>query len=251
MKTGIVFDIKEFAVFDGPGIRTTVFLKGCPLRCNWCHNPEGLAKQPQMLTGQNGHSRLCGEEWTAQALAARLYKNKPFFTGGGGITFSGGEPLMQCDFMCEVIDKLENIHTAFETSGFAPDDVFKRAVNAVDLVIMDLKCMDADKHKRFTKVDNTLILRHAKMLVDGQTPFIIRLPLIPGVNDDPENMRAAAALLTGAKALLCVEMLPYHQTAGAKYMLAGMHYEPNFDVHEAPKAFTTPFEQSGIPLKIL
>ncbi len=251
MKTGIVFDIKEFAVFDGPGIRTTVFLKGCPLRCNWCHNPEGLMKQPQMLTRQNGLSRLCGKEWTAQELAVRLLKNKLFFTDGGGVTFSGGEPLMQYDFMCEVIDRLEGIHTAIETSGYAPDDAFRRMVNSVNLVIMDLKCMDANKHKRFTKVDNTLILQHARMLVEGQTPFIIRLPLIPGVNDNLENMRATAALLAGAKALLRVEMLPYHQTAGAKYIQAGMRYEPDFDVNEPPKAFTAPFEQSGIPVKIL
>ena len=281
MKTGIVFDIKEFAVFDGPGIRTTVFLKGCPLRCQWCHNPEGLLPGPQLLASAAGCTRcgacksacahetcvacgacvphcpqglrrIAGEEWTSEALACRLYKDREILLeGGGGVTFSGGEPLAQWDFVAEVVDRMPGMHTAVETSGHCADGVFAQAMGKLSLILFDLKLMDSARHRHFTGVDNGRILAHARMLREGDTPFILRMPLIPGVNDDPEHFESAAALIAGAKRLIRVEMLPYHKTAGAKYAMAGLRYAPEFDVDRAPRAWTQPFADRGIEALVL
>ncbi len=281
MSSGVVFDIKEFAVFDGPGIRTTVFLKGCPLRCQWCHNPEGLSPEPQLMTSPGacthcgackkvcphesctacgacipacrlGLRRICGQTYTATALAARLMKDAPLLLQtGGGITFSGGEPLLQWPFVADVIDLMPGVHIAIETSGYVPDSVFESAMGKASLIMMDIKLMDAQKHRHYTGVDNAGILRHAALLCQGSTPFIIRIPLIPGVNDSPENLDATAAFIAGAKKLIRVELLPYHQTAGAKYEMAGMQYRPEFDVHQPPLATTEPFERRGIQVTVL
>ena len=276
---GIVFDIKEFAVFDGPGIRTTVFMKGCPLRCQWCHNPEGLRPEPQLTVSPArclhcgkcaahcptpgrctacgacvawcplGLRRIAGERATPEALAAKLLRGRKLLEeSGGGVTFSGGEPLMQWPFVRETVARLEGLHCAVETSGYAPDEVFRQVMDVMDLVMMDIKLTDPEKHRHFTGVDNAPILRHADMLCAGDTPFIIRMPLIPGVNDEPAHFEAVAARMAGAKALQRVEFLPYHKTAGAKYAMAGMTYAPEFDVDRPVKIFTEPFDRRGIPV---
>lgn len=279
--TGTVFDIKEFAVYDGPGIRTTVFMKGCPLRCQWCHNPEGLSPEPQLMVSHAscvhcgacekvcrhekcvacgacvpvcrlGLRRIVGERWTADALAARLLKDEAVLRGaGGGITFSGGEPLMQWPFVRAVIDRLKGLHTCVETSGYASDEVFRDAMSVFSLMMMDIKLTDPAAHKRWTGVDNACILRHAAMLRDGDTPFIIRIPVIPGVNDNDEHYTAVARLLAGARRLERVELLPYHQTAGAKYAMAGMTYRPAFDPAQAVRINTRPFTERGIPCRVM
>ena len=249
---GIVFDIKEFAVFDGPGIRSTVFLNGCPLRCRWCHNPEGLLREPQMLSPKEGPPRLCGQEWEAEALARRLIKDRDFYEfSGGGVTFSGGEPLWQWPFVRAVISGLGGIHTAVETSGYVPEAVFSEAMDVLDLVMLDIKSMDDEIHRAYTGSGNALVLAQAQRLIKGNTPFIIRLPLIPGVNDSLGNMEAVARFLEGAPRLLRVEMLPYHQTAGAKHQMTGLSYSPGFDTTRDPKAHVEPFKNRGIPVKIL
>lgn len=271
---GTVFDVKEFAVFDGPGIRTTVFLKGCPLRCRWCHNPEGLSPKPQLMVSvaacvhcgkclevcghkggcvacgacipycPQGLRRMAGYEIEAEALAARLLKGALF--PDGGVTFSGGEPLMQWPFVRGVASLLPGIHLAVETSGYASDEVFSEMMGKMDLVMMDVKHTDPAQHKKWTGVDNAPILRHLEMLKAGATPFIVRVPLIPGVNDSHENLSRTAELVAGAKALVRVELLPYHQTAGAKYPMAGMDYEPGFDTARAPNRELEVFRERGI-----
>lgn len=281
MNSGIVFDIKEFAVYDGPGIRTTVFMKGCPLRCQWCHNPEGLSIKPQLMISPSacqhcgkcqeacknsqciacgacvkhcslGLRRIVGTSWTAQALAERLLKNREaFVSSGGGVTFSGGEPLLQWDFIERVISLLPGIHFAIETSGYVEDDVFSRTQKAVQLIMMDLKLVDNAKHKKYTGVENTRILKHLELLKKGSTPYIIRIPLIPGVNDDEENMEDAAVLLENAGPLMRVELLPYHKTAGAKYQMVGMEYRPEFDTALSPQVRLTPFQKRNIPVIVL
>ena len=280
--TGVVFDIKEFAVFDGPGIRTTVFMKGCPLRCQWCHNPEGLSPEPQLTVSPNG-CRHCGEcmkhcphpdrcvacgaciPWckqglrriagrrqTAQELAEKLLKGRALLEeSGGGFTFSGGEPLMQWPFVREVIGLLDGMHCAIETSGYASDEVFRDAMSRLNLIMMDIKLTSPEKHRHFTGVDNAPILRHADMLCQGDTPFIIRMPLIPGVNDEPAHFEAVAARVAGAKSLVRIELLPYHKTAGAKYGMVGMTYRPEFDTNRPVQIDTEPFEKRGIPVVIM
>lgn len=274
--TGVIFDVKEFAVYDGPGARTTVFLKGCPLRCQWCHNPEGLSAQPQLMVSQAacvhcgackqiceneqciacgkciphcrlGLRKMAGQRTEADALAKKLLRGRKLMEeSGGGVTFSGGEPLMQWDFVEEVISHLDGLHTAVETSGYASDEVFARMMNAVDFIMMDMKLTDPAMHRHFCGVDNALILSHADMLCQGDTPFVIRIPLIPGVNDTEEHLTAVAGRIQGAKSLVRVELLPYHKTAGAKYGMAGMEYRPEFDTERAVRVWPEVFEKRGI-----
>ena len=279
---GVVFDIKEFAVFDGPGIRTTVFMKGCPLRCQWCHNPEGLSPEPQLTVSpvscthcgeclkhcptpgsctacgrcipycKQGLRRIAGKRMTAEALAKKLLRGRALLEeSGGGFTFSGGEPLMQWPFVREVVERLEGAHCAIETSGYAPDEVFRQVMETMNLVMMDIKLTDPARHRHFTGVDNAPILRHADMLCAGDTPFIIRMPLIPGVNDERAHFEAVAARVAGAKALQRVELLPYHKTAGAKYGMVGLDYRPEFDTDRPVMIDTEPFESRGIPVVTL
>jgi len=280
--TGTIFDIKEFAVFDGPGIRTTVFMKGCPLRCAWCHNPEGLSPLPQLMVSRaactncgacraacphpnesctacgacipvcrGGYRKIVGETWTADALAARLQKDADVYAlSGGGITFSGGEPLLQWPFVRAVLNELSGVHTAIETSGFAPDHVFEEAMECFDLMMMDWKVSDPDLHRRYTGVPQDVILRHARMLADGDTPFILRMPIIPGVNDNPLHFETAAALVKDARSLVRIDVLPYQRAAGAKYGMVAMDYQPGFDESRNPQFFTQIFEREGIPFQL-
>ena len=281
MSTGIVFDIKEFAVFDGPGIRTTVFMKGCPLRCQWCHNPEGLSPAPQLMVSvaacvhcgacakvcrhpdgcvacgecipvcRAGLRRIVGTTWTAEALAARLNRDEDIFrSSGGGVTFSGGEPLMQWSFISEVIERLEGIHTAVETSGFADDEVFRHAMDRLNLIMMDWKVSDTVKHRHYTGVDQEPIRRHAEMLAGSDTPFILRMPIIPGVNDTEEHFKTVAELVKGAGSLVRVEILPYQTAAGGKYEMIGKTYHVDFDESVPPSFHLCVFDDAGIPYKV-
>lgn len=275
--TGIVFDIKEFAVYDGPGIRTTVFMKGCPLRCRWCHNPEGLSPQPQLMVSRaacthcgacekvcqhpdactacgecipfcrQGYRKIIGKAWTPEALANHLLKGADFFEDGGGVTFSGGEPLLQWPFVRETIRCMPGIHTAVETSGFCSDEVFREVMACCSLVMMDWKVSDPALHLHYTGVPQESIRRHAEMLAEGSTPFILRMPVIPGVNDNEAHFQTVADLVQSAKALVRVDVLPYQKAAGAKYEMVGQHYEPGFDDRAAPEMHTEVFDRMGIP----
>jgi len=232
---GTVFSIEEFAINDGPGIRTTVFLKGCPMRCAWCHNPEGLNARPQLM-----HLRerdvVCGIELEAQELACKLLKDADIFRmNGGGVTFTGGEPTMQADFLCEMLDLLKDIHTAVETSGFCSAEVFRNVTDKADYILMDIKICDEQMHKRYTGVSNVQILNNLQYLKASGKPFVIRIPLIPGVNDSLKNMEDTAALLDGACNIQRVELMRYHKTAGAKYKMVDMEYNPPFDTDAVPR----------------
>ena len=244
--TGTVFDIKEFGVHDGPGLRTTVFLKGCPLRCVWCHNPEGLSAGRQLMVRQNGclHCGLCrrpcshedcrpfgrclhicpqnlvtvcGEEMTPAELAGRLLRNRRLLTG---ITFSGGEPLLQADFLLETAELLEGLPLAVETSGYADGETFLRVIGRMDLVYMDLKLADDVLHRRYTGASNGPILENLERLRRSGKKCVIRTPLIPGITDTEDNLEAIRRLVGD----LAWEQLPYNALAGAKYALLGMEY---------------------------
>ena len=276
MQKGILFDIKEFSVHDGPGVRQTVFLKGCPLRCNWCHNPEGWDLKPQLLVQkakcvQCGACRefcsredciacgecvshcpvrarqLCGEEITSLQLAEYIRKTAGDYAGmGGGVTFSGGEPLIQADFLFETAALLPDVHKVLETCGYAAPEIFQRAMTAFDLIYMDFKLADPQLHKRYTGRDNTLILENIRRLCKGTTPFVIRIPLIPGVTDTEENITEIARFLDGADRLQYVELLSYNPMAGAKYGWLGKSYAPEFDEHQKPAFHHEIFQRFGI-----
>ena len=156
---GTIFSVEEFAVNDGPGIRTTVFLKGCPLRCRWCHNPEGMAFAPQILKKKNGAEEICGERVSPRELAGRLLRNERIFRmNEGGVTFTGGEPLAQPQFLFETMELLKGrVHIALETSAHAPPEIFRRAAELADLILIDCKSCDPEVHKKFTGVGNARI----------------------------------------------------------------------------------------------
>lgn len=282
MSQGIIFDIKQMAVFDGPGIRTTVFFKGCPLRCQWCHNPEGLETAAQLMVSHHAclhcgkcqevckHPDKCvncfscvpvcplqlrkiaGTVYTDEALANILQKNKDILMmNGGGITFSGGEPLMQAGFLLDAAGRLEGLHTAIETSGYCRTDIFHKVISQLDFIMMDIKLIDPDMHLKFTGVNNALILNNLEVLKRSEKPFIIRVPLIPGVNDTEENLTATAKLLADAETLQKVELLPYQQTAGAKYEMLGKKFSPEFDIGREVNAMKSCFESFGIQCTVL
>ena len=276
---GMIFDIKEMAVHDGPGLRTTVFLKGCPLRCAWCHNPEGLSRERQLYVRQNGCTGcgLCrrgcshpdcqpfgrclhvcpqglitvsGREMSAEQLARRILRSAAMFgngscnggakrTGGlnshgrsecrGGVTFSGGEPLMQGSFVLEVVDELTrlsqekglgHVHCAIETSGYADPEIFHRVIEAMDFVYMDLKLADEELHRKYTGVSNRLILNNLEILRSSGVACTIRTPLIPGITDGADNVEAIRRLAGE----LPLEFLDYNPMAGAKYSALGMEF---------------------------
>ena len=250
METGIVFDIREFSVHDGPGIRTTVFLKGCPLTCLWCHNPEGQSAEPQEITGPAG-SRISGITYLSSDLAALLNRQKDIFKANeGGVTFSGGEPLSQAKFVAEVIDRLDGIHVLLDTSGCGTEQAFCDLLKRVNLVYYDLKIMDPVKHRRYTGHDNALILNNLQVLSDSGIPFVIRVPLIPGVSDTNENLEAVAEAAKALPGLQQVDLLPYNRWAGAKYKAIGRIYQPDFDTECPVNANEVVFTKMGIKVSV-
>ena len=274
---GIIFDIKQFAVFDGPGIRTTVFLKGCPLRCMWCHNPEGLSFEPQLMVSHNGCAEcgkcrevckspekctqcgactavcpnrlrsVCGERITASALSGKILRDMEYLKSqGGGVTFSGGEPTGQAKFLLKCLILLRPVHRAIETCGYCRTDIFKQILGELDYVLLDLKLIDNEKHRHYTGVSNRLILENLETIKKSGILFRVRIPVIPGVNDTETNYRETAEILKGAENLEMVELLPYHKTAGAKYEMVSLKYMPEFDINRSPNLKTTAFEDAGL-----
>jgi pyruvate formate lyase activating enzyme len=250
MTTGIIFDIKEFTIHDGPGIRTTVFLKGCPLSCMWCHNPEGQSRQSQIMRSQAGE-RIAGREYDAIELARLLNQQVEILRANeGGITFSGGEPLLQADFVAEVIDLLDDVHVLLDTSGYGQEQDFSRLVNRSDLVYFDLKIIDREIHRHYTGCDNDLILSNLQLLSEMGIPFVVRVPLVPGVTDTNHNLEGIAHTLYGLSGLLGVELLPYNKAAGSKYQNLGRIFKPEYDETQELNLNTVPFEQAGIKVTV-
>ena len=231
--TGIIFDIKRFAVHDGPGIRTTVFLKGCPLRCNWCHNPEGIEQSPGQVKNVmklNGRSftkeETIGYEISVDQLFAELEKERVFMDEScGGVTFSGGEPLMQPDFLMEILKTCQSsgMHTAVDTSLYASWEKIKVISKFTDLFLVDLKIMDEVKHQSHTGVSNALILDNIKLLATLDVSIIIRIPVIPNLTTSIENITQSISFLqTLNDKIKEIHLLPFHVTANEKYRRVGM-----------------------------
>lgn len=251
MRTGTVFDIKEFAVHDGPGIRTTVFLKGCPLRCSWCHNPEGLTLEPQVLHSPAGE-RLAGKRYTSSELAELLNRQAGILSeNGGGVTFSGGEPLFQSDFLIETIAQLDGLHILLDTSGYASAANFKRLAAQVNMLYFDVKSLDPKTFGKYCNGDVEVVIENLMQLRTLNIQVVIRVPLIPGVTDDHQNMTKIAQTVRDIPGLIRVDLLPYHKLAGAKYPLLGLEYRPGFDEDQVPQVFTEPFDILDIPWRLV
>ncbi|TVR72922.1 MAG: glycyl-radical enzyme activating protein [Marinilabiliales bacterium] len=233
MTNGLVFDIRRYSVHDGPGIRTTVFFKGCPMKCTWCHNPEGISPEQQEITRTrrlNGKSKnyqdAVGRLMTPAEVMADVIKDQIFYEeSGGGVTFSGGEPLMQYEFLMSLLllCRGRGLHTAVDTSGHAPPDQFNRVAENTDLMLYDLKTADAGKHSSFTGQDNSLIIANLEAL-DGAGPrVIIRIPLIPDFNCTVKDMEGLRDLISATEARVArIDLLPWHRLGNEKYKKLGM-----------------------------
>ena len=248
---GIIFDIKEFALNDGDGIRTTVFFKGCPLRCIWCHNPEGLSREPELYIKRSGcrECGLCkrgcehedckpfgrclhicpydlvtakGKEWDSEELAKKLLNGAQIYKStGGGITLSGGEPLFQSEFAYELLSLLRGqVHRSIETSGFASEEIFQKVASECDFIFMDIKLVDDELHRRYTGVSNEKILKNLTWLKSSGIPHLFRTPLIPKITDTNENLHAISNLIGTDR----IELLPYNALAPAKYSGVGRRF---------------------------
>ncbi len=250
MQTGNIFDIKEFTVHDGPGIRTTVFFKGCPLDCAWCHNPEGKQAAPQLMRTPRGE-RVVGRTYTAEELAAYLNNQAVILRANeGGVTWSGGEPLSQAAFIHATLDLLDDIHSLLDTSGYASPETFTNLIVRCQLVYFDLKVMDNEAHRKVTGQPNTLILQNLRLLSQSGVPFVIRVPLVPTITDTDDNLTAIADLVQGLPGLLRVDLLPYNHLAGAKYPLLGIEYPLRTIEHRPVNVRADLFIDRGIEVVI-
>ncbi len=267
MVSGTIFDISRYCIHDGPGIRTTVFFKGCPLSCWWCHNPEGISREPHLalrpgrctrcgccveacpndaivLSGDGAATdpalcRMCfecaavcpsgarevvGRTATVDEVMAEIVKDVPFYDeSGGGVTFSGGEPLFQPDFLLELLRACgrRDIHRLVETSGYAHPDVLRRIAAETDIFFYDLKHMDSAVHRQYTGAGNELILENLRSLAEDGAGVCVRLPLIPGVNDGRDHIEAVGAFLKSLRRVPRVDLLPYHDVMNSKYRRFG------------------------------
>ena len=246
-----IFDIQRNSYVDGPGIRTTVFFKGCNLNCAWCHNPESQSKKPQLMFYRNkcnscgkcaevcphnlekcelcakctlycpNHAReMCGREYTVDEIFEIIIKDKRFYdASGGGVTFSGGECMLQIDFLVEILKRChENrIPTAVDTAGHVPYSYFERILPYANLLLYDIKCHDSEMHVKYTGADNGTILKNLEKLLLTDTPIWVRIPIISGVNDSEDEMRRIKGFLESRKMPQKIELLPYHAMGEHKY----------------------------------
>jgi pyruvate formate lyase activating enzyme len=226
-------------------------MKGCPLACQWCHNPESQSRQPQKICSAAGE-RTAGTVYSAAELANILNRQADILRKAeGGVTFSGGEPLMQAGFVAEVIDLLEGLHVVLDTSGYGSPAAFRKLLSMVDLVYYDLKLVDDASHRRYTGKSNRPVLRNLQILGASRVPFVARVPLVPGVTDRDEDLAAIARAVTGMPGLLRVDLLPYNRSAGAKYATAGMTFHPEYDEDQPLNANTQVFAALGVPVQVL
>ncbi len=285
--TGLVFNVQRFSVHDGPGLRTTVFMKGCPLACSWCHNPESQELAPgfvrlqhrcmkcgrcsdeelanPVVCGKDEHDvelcptgalQLVGERVNAAALVKTVLRDRIFFDeSGGGVTVSGGEPLVQAPFVADMLLRLraEGVHTALDTCGFGPWEHLRDIAQHADLVLYDLKLMDSARHEAATGVPNTRILDNLRALADGHRNIWIRIPVIPAVNDDDANIAATVAFLRTLPSVRQVNLLPYHPIGEAKFARLGKRYAHHGTVTPPPQLLDTiaaRFDAHGLTVTI-
>ncbi|MBL8029197.1 MAG: glycyl-radical enzyme activating protein [Fibrobacteres bacterium] len=210
---GLVVDILTSSLNDGPGIRTAIFLKGCPLNCKWCHNPESISPEPQIFKNIDGSTRTYGELMSVESIVAKVIKDRPFFEqSGGGVTLSGGEPLFQYEFAKALLTafKQNGIHTCLDTTGFISKEKLEQIAPLVDVFHYDFKHGDSSEHKKWTGVPNELILANLELLNSRRAKIILRCPIIPGVNDTELHFKHIAELAKKYTAIQKIDLLPYH-----------------------------------------
>lgn len=267
MLKGTVFHIQRFSLQDGPGIRTTVFLQGCPLSCAWCHNPEGKSIKPVLMLNAEkcvlcgacaavcpkqlhtiaerkhtvdragcllcgactracvyGALELSGREYTSDDVVKEILRDRDFYVNGGGVTFSGGEPLLQADFLIECMEKLhrKGLHICLETSGFASAEILEKVLHETDLFLFDIKETDSARHRKYTGQDNALILKNLRYLNDRGAQIVLRCPIIDGVNLREEHFTGIAVLASELNNVIRVELEAYHPLGIAKAEQAGL-----------------------------
>jgi len=289
--TGRIFNIQKYSIHDGPGIRTTVFFKGCPLSCIWCHNPESQSFVPEIMqynkrcigcgkcvevceygalldrdkcTSCGKCAEVCyakarelaGKLMTVPEVIAQIDKDSIFYDeSGGGVTFSGGEPLSQAGFLLELLKqcKKNEYHTAVDTSGYGTAETIKAISGMTDLFLYDLKLMDDDKHIKYTGVSNKLILENLQIISQLGNRIFIRIPLIPGINDDNSNIIATAKVIQETAGIEQVNLLPYHNIAADKYNRLGKQsrlMEIPVPSDEYMESVAEKFLEYGIKVKI-
>ena len=253
--TGTIFHIQKFSVHDGPGLRTTVFFKGCNLRCRWCHNPESWDAAPQMLKfskectgcglcrdvcptgGENctlcglcaevctpGARAVSGKVYTIEQVMEQILADRAFYEkSGGGVTFSGGECMLQADFLAELLKacKTEGLSTAVDTAGNISYERFASIIPDTDLILYDIKCVTPERHKEFTGVDNRLILENYRRLLAENTRLWVRVPVVPGFNDSPEELEKIRGFLAENRPEK-LELLAYHDLGVSKQTALGV-----------------------------
>lgn len=259
---GIVFDLKKYAIHDGPGIRTTVFFKGCPLECWWCHNPEARNPEPEELTecgsgigrryiGDPGRDGVVGYEITVGELVREIEKDRIFYDqSGGGVTFSGGEPFMQIDFLQGLLEVCgdRGIGTAVDTSGYLPWERFERVLGGVDLFLYDIKLMDEGLHEKYTGVSNRTILENVVRLSGAGAAVLPRIPLVPGITDTKDNIGAVIRFLSDLEGISEVSLLPYNKIAEDKFERFGIKSrigELSMQTQEELGSIGRRFEEAG------
>ena len=252
----IIFDIKRYAINDGPGIRTTIFFKGCPLRCVWCHNPESWSTEPQILfnknkcihcpkcVGKNADEcpttarEICGREWSLPDLLKEIEKERDIMEdSGGGVTLCGGEPLMHFEDSLALLKELgkHGLHRCVDTTLYAKPEMIKEIAANCELFLVDLKLMDDEKHKQYTGVSNRIILENIRVLAELGADFFIRIPLIEGVNTDETNIHDSIEFLkTLPWERKIVNLLPYHDVGKDKHIRMGSKYNPKGYEMKAP-----------------
>ncbi|MGG5372194.1 glycyl-radical enzyme activating protein [Enterococcus sp. AZ196] len=232
-----IFNIQKFSIHDGPGIRTVVFFKGCPLKCFWCSNPESQSGKPeQMWDNQKKEHTTVGEYKTMDEIITEVMKDEPFYEeSDGGVTLSGGEVLYQAEFATELLRQLKEkgIHTASETTGFARNDVFSSFIEQVDLLYFDVKHYNEEKHKAGTGVSLKPILKNLKTALSSHKNLVVRIPVIPNFNDGAENATKFAELFNEI-GIATVELLPFHQFGEKKYAFLDRAY----DMKDIPQLHT-------------
>lgn len=243
-QTGTIFRVAHYTIHDGPGIRTTVFLKGCPARCLWCCSPESQLFEPEIAKkGERcrscdyccGDPKECpgealeaiGRQVSPEELLAEVMRDAPFWRrSGGGVTVSGGEPLAQPDFLSAFLGlcRARYVHTAIETSLFCGRETLEHVSGLLDFVQFDLKAMNPQLHRELTGLDNDVILENARFLLQSDKPLLARIPLVPGCNDGEENLRALGAFLGKHRPGVELEILAYHRMGVGRYGELGREY---------------------------